>query len=720
MKKTFLYLFFMASTVLLAQQDIFNSIVTSGGGSSDYSYDIAVTTDGYTYVTGKFKSTDWNIGNGITLSATGNYDMYLAKYNPEGEVVWAKQAGSSSVDEGRAIAVDNSGNVIVAGVYTKTIHFGDDSLENHGNYDIFIAKYDPEGNMIWLKQAYTTNQDKAVDIAVDNDNNYIVTGYFGDDAVDTLVYDGTNIISNGERDIFVLKLNSDGNLQWGISGGGKANDEATGVKTDKHNNIYVCGYYKDTTAVFGSTILSHLDSYEAFLTKIDANGNYLWAQNIYGPGYDRAYAIDLISAGTPENDTTIVVVTGAFKDTTYVGQSNEMFESAGKNDIFVFGYTGDGIYIAGQVLGSDEDDYGKSISFIPNSDYLYVGGYTQSNFIIGTDTLTNYGKKDALLVKMEKDSLIWIKNFGGSSNDYLNSSAVNTLGNIYFTGNFQSATATFNPFDITSNGSYDIWIAAINSGPMEIPALFINEFLASNDANYYDSTTNDYPDWIEIFNAEDHPVDIGGMYITDDLTDLTAWQIPTTAPDSTTIPAGGYLVLLADKKPEAGILHVKLKLSGKGEQIGLTLSDGATIVDSLTFGPQATDTSMGRLPDGSATWEYFSVPSPGAANSTGTIVGVEENNPSITYKFELKQNYPNPFNPTTTINYSIPTGKINSNVQLKIYDVLGEEVATLVNEKQTAGNYNINFDASNLTSGIYFYKLSVGSFVQTRKMILIK
>ncbi len=720
MKKAFLFVFFMVSSFLLAQQNIFTEAINYGGGSSDYGYDIAVSSDGSTYVTGKFKSSDLDFGNGVTLASTGNYDMYLAKFDKQGQIVWAKQAGSSSVDEGRTVAIDADGNVIVAGIFVKTIHFDNDSLENHGNYDIFIAKYDPNGNMLWLKQAYTSNQDKAVDIAVDNDNNYIVTGYFGNNATDTLVYDGTNIISNGERDIFVLKLNSDGNLQWGISGGGKANDEATALAIDKSNNIYVTGYYKDTTAVFGSTELNHEDGYEAFLTKIDPNGNYLWAKNMYGPGYDRAYAIDIIDTGN-ENDTTIVVVTGATEDTLYVGTSNpDMFESAGKNDIFVLAFTGDGIYIAGQVFGSTDNDYGKSISFIPNSDYLYIGGYSESDFVVGNDTLTNYGKKDALLIKMEKDSLLWIKNLGGTLHDYLNSSTVDAAGNIYFTGNFQSPTAVFDPFTLTTVGSYDIWIGAIKTAPLTKPNLFINEFLASNDANYYDSTTSDFPDWIEIFNAEDHPVDIGGMYITDDLTDLTAWQIPTTAPDTTTIPAGGYLVLLADKKPDAGILHVKLKLSGKGEQIGLTLSDGTTIVDSLTFGPQATDTSMGRLPDGSATWEYFSVPSPGAANSTGTIVGVEENNPSITYKFELKQNYPNPFNPTTTISYSIPTGKINSNVQLKIYDVLGEEIATLVNEKQTAGNYKINFDASNLTSGIYFYKLSVGSFVQTRKMILIK
>jgi len=146
------------------------------------------------------------------------------------------------------------------------------------------------------------------------------------------------------------------------------------------------------------------------------------------------------------------------------------------------------------------------------------------------------------------------------------------------------------------------------------PVLYINEFMASNDSSYYDPVTNDYPDWIEIYNPNNKPIDIGGMYITDDLAELTVWQIPNTKPDSTTIAAGGFIVLLADKKPEAGILHVKLKLSGKGEQIGLIAPNGTTVIDSLTYTKQIADTSYGRFPDGSDNWQQFPNPTPGTSN----------------------------------------------------------------------------------------------------------
>ncbi len=107
------------------------------------------------------------------------------------------------------------------------------------------------------------------------------------------------------------------------------------------------------------------------------------------------------------------------------------------------------------------------------------------------------------------------------------------------------------------------------------------------------------------------------------------------------------------------------------------------------------------------------------------LTSIEKNNHNISKKFELTQNYPNPFNPTTTIKYTIPAAvktlhATSQLVQLKIYDVLGKEVSTLVNKQQSPGNYSVIFDASNLPSGIYFYRLQTASFTKTKKMILLR
>jgi len=102
---------------------------------------------------------------------------------------------------------------------------------------------------------------------------------------------------------------------------------------------------------------------------------------------------------------------------------------------------------------------------------------------------------------------------------------------------------------------------------------------------------------------------------------------------------------------------------------------------------------------------------------TGNVVGINSISNEIPKEFSLSQNYPNPFNPNTLISYDLPAADY---VSLKIFDLLGKEVVTLVNEKQNAGSYSVNFNGSNLSSGMYYYKLESGNFTDTKKMILIK
>ena len=105
------------------------------------------------------------------------------------------------------------------------------------------------------------------------------------------------------------------------------------------------------------------------------------------------------------------------------------------------------------------------------------------------------------------------------------------------------------------------------------------------------------------------------------------------------------------------------------------------------------------------------------SNFDDNLVSVKEETASIPTQFILYQNFPNPFNPSTTISWQSPVAGYQT---LNVYDILGNEVATLVNEYRNAGSYEIDFDASSLSSGIYFYKLNAGSFIQTKKMVLIK
>jgi hypothetical protein len=141
--------------------------------------------------------------------------------------------------------------------------------------------------------------------------------------------------------------------------------------------------------------------------------------------------------------------------------------------------------------------------------------------------------------------------------------------------------------------------------------LFINEFLADNDATVADEA-GDFDDWVELYNATDSAVGLAGWYLTDDLRTPRAWQFPDVS-----IPAHGFLLVWCDNEPAEGPLHATFSLAAAaGEQLGLFAPSGAhaLAVDTLSFGHQGTDTSYGRLPDGGE-WQLFTSPTPGRSNS---------------------------------------------------------------------------------------------------------
>ena len=146
---------------------------------------------------------------------------------------------------------------------------------------------------------------------------------------------------------------------------------------------------------------------------------------------------------------------------------------------------------------------------------------------------------------------------------------------------------------------------------IEPVVLYINEFMADNDTFIEDpDEAGAYEDWIELYNPGTEPVDLSGMYMTDDLTDPVQWQFPA----GMTIDAGGYLVVWADNDTDQGDAHASFKLSADGETIALYNTDGATLIDSIEFGVQTTDVSYGRYPDGTESWGSMATPTPGAAN----------------------------------------------------------------------------------------------------------
>jgi hypothetical protein len=150
--------------------------------------------------------------------------------------------------------------------------------------------------------------------------------------------------------------------------------------------------------------------------------------------------------------------------------------------------------------------------------------------------------------------------------------------------------------------------------------LVINEFMASN-STYLEDPQGQYDDWLEIYNAADVAIDVGGMYLTDDLDEPTKWQIPSDNPSATTIPAHGYLLIWADSDTGDAGLHANFQLDVTGEKIGLFDVNGSTLIDSISFSEQKPDISYGRYPDGSNNWRFLGNPTAGYQND-GAYLGL--------------------------------------------------------------------------------------------------
>ena len=260
-------------------------------------------------------------------------------------------------------------------------------------------------------------------------------------------------------------------------------------------------------------------------------------------------------------------------------------------------------------------------------------------------------------------------------------------------------------------GAY--YFYSVDDYPFEIPGqligqLVINEILVINNLTNIDAA-GEFDDWAEIYNPTDQSINLSGLFLTDDINNLTKWQFPNTP---VMINPGGFLLIWCDDDSSQGLLHTNFKLSSTGEDLIFVKEDGETIIDNITFGPQTADQSYGRIPDGSTEWRFLE-PTPGSANTALSTIP----NSLIPRAYHLYQNYPNPFNPQTTFHYDLPKDGF---VSLTIYNMMGREIKRIINGKHTAGHKFIRWNAQDESSGVYIIRMEGEGFTDNKKVLLIK
>ncbi len=763
MKKLLTILFtVMLSAITFGQHYAFADFIHNGGTADDKIFDICLDDAGNKYVAGTFKGTI-DFGNGVSITSVNNTDAFVAKYDADGNILWANAMGGNLTDFCDAVAVDSAGNVITASRFYGSVIFGTDTLFSTGSFDIAVVKFDTDGNYLWMKQVTNGSKlmDQAYDIQVDSKGNYVLLGMFdvNDSLWLKLNYEGLEIPSQGERDIFVIKMDSDGNPLWGVNGGASENDYPGKLVIDEDDNIYFTGYYDDSTATFGDTQLACVEGKEVVVAKLDSLGVYQWAVSATGPGDDVGMAIEYISDGDG-----IILVTGSFKESLSASSSADIFESAGDNDIFILAFNTDGDYIEGYSFGGEEDEIGRAITTIKgNGGEYYVSGTIESSMEVPNDMLTNYGKRDMLVMRMDKDKLIWAKNYGGTSHDYIYSAAINDEGTIYFAGSFDGSSAEFGDITLNGNGGDDLWIGQMNEPtPFSAPIILaINDIPDDQGGKVRiefsgSELTTSYTIWRQIDTTDgwDAIGSFNGIYrnrytyVAPTLGDSTAtgiyWSVFRVSAHQDNIyktffvsnPDTGYSIDNLAPVVPGGIVptpfdeKIELAWNESPEKdfqyyaIYRSLDPEFTADTMNTYSYSTTDNLYSDVNVIQGTTYYYVIAAidySGNASEfsekvSATVTDVDSGT-EIPTVYALGQNYPNPFNPSTVIKFSIPNSGL---VSLKVFNILGEEVATLINEMKSVGVYEVSFDASNLTTGMYIYRIQSGEFTSTKKMLLIK
>ena len=390
-----------------------------GGNGSDEGKSVFTDAAGNVYVTGVFRQTVDFDPSGSTFNITsygpGSSDVFLAKYNANGGFVWAKKMGSSSLDIGYGLVLDNAGNVIVTGYFTGTADFDEGgaaaNLVSVGDFDLFIAKYEPDGDLIWAKGVGSTGQETGFGIDVDGSDNIYVTGRFAG-TTDFNPDPGAtfDVTSNGDRDIFLAKYQSDGTFVWAKGIGGTAEDWGFDLVVDASANIYLTGHFTNSADFDpngGVATLTSAGSRDAFIAKYNTNGVYDWAHALGGTSSaDFGYSLTLNSEEEP-------IVCGYFSNTVDFDPSTCEFllTSAGGQDTYFANYDRNGLFRWAHQIGGATNEESLSIVLDPTGQFLYLTGYFTgtANFSLnGTVNLSSSGDRDVFLARYDLSSLATI------------------------------------------------------------------------------------------------------------------------------------------------------------------------------------------------------------------------------------------------------------------------------------------------------------------------
>jgi len=539
---------------------------------------------------------------------------------------------------------------------------------------------------LWVKYySPGIDYDKFFSVVQTSDSGFVATGYPIENTI-------------------VVKTDSDGDTIWTYSYSGSEYYSGMEIKQSSDNGYIIIGGDID----------------DLWLCKLDSSGNYLW-DKIYGGGWhDYGHSVDQTNDGG-------FIVTG----------STSSFSPQHNDDIWLLKTNSLGDTLWTKVIGGTDDDNGYSVQETDDGG-IVLGGETNS---------FGAGASDIWLLKMDEDGdTIWTRTYGGANYDECGEVNQTKDGGYIIIGYTKSFGA----------GSYDCWLIKTDSlGNTQWTKTF------GGTGQEYAYCVDELENGGYIFSGKTYSYGMGAfdMYLvrTDTLGNLV-WSrtgISVNGDGANSVEQtfdGGFIVggfvykyaALMRLAPENLLPSVNVLNPNGGEELIINSEYSITwnsngidsvMIDYSTNNGAGWMTVTSSIPAslGTYLWTIPNTPSIQCLIKISDIINLNVNDQSdslfaikdisgieedeIPESYKLFNNYPNPFNPTTKIKYQIPELSL---ITIRVYDVLGKEIATLVNEEKPVGNYEVDFDGTNLTSGIYFYRLQAGDYIETKKMILLR
>lgn len=432
-------------------------------------YSIAIDDSNNVYSIGTFLgTTDFDPGTATyTFTSPSFYSTFVVKMNSSGDLVWAKKVGGTSLTRGISIKLNSNGDIILVGYFSGTTDFDPSATVfnlNANAGDVFVCKLTNSGDLIWAKRMGGTGSDDARGAVLDNDDNIYITGQF-ESTVDFDPDGGTfNLTSAGSSDVFVTKLNTNGNFIWAKKVGGTGNEGSVDIAL-KNNALCFTGIFSNTVDFDPGTSFYNIVSqgfYDVFICELDLNGNFKWTKS-FGSGNDeQSTSIVLDAEGN-------VYTTGTFKDTIDLDPGinvNNLFPVAfNQNCTFISKLDSSGNFIWAKQISATFTSSNSSIC-LDLDNHVYISGDFSGVVDLdpGPSEYNGYfsGNSDIFITCLNDAGVfLWGKFMTGSGIDHGDNSIClnNNLYTIGSFGNTLNFDSPLSPVYLSSAGNSDVFIS---------------------------------------------------------------------------------------------------------------------------------------------------------------------------------------------------------------------------------------------------------------------